>query len=365
MTIDTEERGENIRMLRDSAAAVADRGDLSRIRRLRFTSPGFDRAVWQQMAELGWTGLRRPVGRGGAGLGMAEYCALAEELGAALVPEPLIAGVLAVEVLDGAALREQLDGKALFLPAWQEQLQTLDCGETRFDGGRLTGCKRFVGGAEGADGFVVATAQGAVLVEAGAPGLTIRPVPAQDGGRIATLAFRDTPARPLAGDFRAALEDATLATAAYLLGVIEAALERTIDYLGTRTQFGVVIGSFQALQHAAVDMKVQAALTRASLGAAAALVDAGAGPGPRQAAVSRAKARASGAAMQVTQAAIQLHGGIGFSDEHDIGLFLRKAMVLAPAYGGAALHRRRHACLAIATAGDAPRSAESQLEGVQ
>ena len=151
-------------------------------------------------------------------------------------------------------------------------------------------------------------------------------------------------AQPIAGDLAEAIEEATLATAAYLLGVIERAFAMTLAYLKTRQQFGKPIGSFQALAHRAADLKIQVALTRASVEAAA--VDAryfGGGRRSGSAAVSRAKARASDAAMRVTREAIQMHGGIGYTDEYDVGLYLRKAMVLANLFGSAALHRARYA----------------------
>jgi alkylation response protein AidB-like acyl-CoA dehydrogenase len=117
----------------------------------------------------------------------------------------------------------------------------------------------------------------------------------------------------------------------------------TLDYLRTRKQFGRAIGSFQALQHRAADLQVQIALTRASVESAAVTLDAGAAASVRRAAVSRAKARASDAAMLVTRQAIQLHGGIGYTDEYDVGLYLRKAMVLANLYGSSSVHRARYA----------------------
>jgi alkylation response protein AidB-like acyl-CoA dehydrogenase len=343
-----EDRLENIRMLRESASAVADRSDLMRIRKLRFTPQGFDRAVWRQMAELGWLGLRMPEQRGGSGLGMLELCSLVEELGAALVPEPLIAGTLAAQLLQDEPLDAMLEGVSIYLPAWQEKAQCLEYEyRTTFVDGVVNGRKVFVGAANAADGFVVATMQGLALVSSREPGLTIKPVMLQDGGYSCELLFGNVAAQRLSGEFVDALDDAVLATAAYLLGMIEATLARTLEYLHTRKQFGVPIGTFQALQHAAVDMKLQAALSRASVERAAALVDAGAAAAERRAAISRAKARASEAAILVTKQAVQLHGGIGYSDEHDIGLFLRKAMVLAPAYGNAALHRKRYARFAI------------------
>ena len=158
------------------------------------------------------------------------------------------------------------------------------------------------------------------------------------------MTFDAAPAEAVAGSLDDAIEEATLATAATLLGVMERAFALTLDYLRTREQFGRRIGNFQALQHRAADLAMQIALTRASVEAAAATLDAGS-PQAR-AAISRAKARASEAGMLVTRQAIQLHGGIGYTDEYDVGLYLRRAMVLANSFGGAAVHRARFAAIA-------------------
>jgi alkylation response protein AidB-like acyl-CoA dehydrogenase len=131
---------------------------------------------------------------------------------------------------------------------------------------------------------------------------------------------------------------------------MDAAFAMTVEYLKTRSQFGRIIGSFQALQHKAADLRMQIALTRASLEAAAATLDAGATGDAARSAVSRAKARVAEASLLVTRQCIQLHGGIGYTDQYDVGLYLRKAMVLAGMYGGATLHRRRF--MAVTPEGD-------------
>jgi alkylation response protein AidB-like acyl-CoA dehydrogenase len=335
---------ENIRLIRDSAAAVtAPRGDLKRIRALRFTKPGFDRATFETMREMGWTALLVPEADGGAGLGMAEFCALAEELGAALLPEPLLGAATAARIHPALAADSRI-----VLPAWQERANSLATGGVTLRDGRLDGRKVFVPMAAGADAFLVVTEAGCALVPADAPGLTVSVETTQDGGHFGTLTFDRAPAEPVAADATAALEEATLAVAATLLGVMERAFALTLDYLKTRQQFGEPIGSFQALQHRCVDLQIQIALTRASLEAAARTLDtvtAAAAAAPRAAAVSRAKARAAHAAMLVTREAIQLHGGIGYTDEYDVGLYLRRAMTLANLHGSAALHRARYATL--------------------
>jgi len=200
--------------------------------------------------------------------------------------------------------------------------------------------------AAGADVLVVATRENTALVKVDTAGASLSVDFTQDGGHFGTLDLRNTVVDPLETSANEALEDAALATAAYLLGTMDRAFEIVLDYLKTRQQFGRPIGSFQALQHRAADLKIQIALTRASVESAASICDSTAPNVVRRAAVSRAKARASDAAMQVTRQAIQLHGGIGYTDEHDIGLFLRSAMVRCNQYGSAALHRARYAKLA-------------------
>jgi alkylation response protein AidB-like acyl-CoA dehydrogenase len=343
----TAERAENIRMLRDSAAAVAPRGgDLRRIRALRFAAPGFDPAVWRQMCEMGWVGLRVAEADGGAGLGMSEFCALAEELGGGLVPEPLVTASMAARMLRGEALEAVLSGGRIILPAWQERADTIEAGPgTVLRDGRVSGRKMFVPMAGGADAFLVTVPSGLALVNRDAPGVSIDLALTQDGGSLGTLTFDGAPAEPMAGNPDDAIEEAILATAATLLGLTERCFDLTLEFLRTRKQFGRPIGSFQALQHRAADLKLQIALSRASIEAAAATLDAGAPAPVRRAVVSRAKARAADAAMLITRQSIQMHGGIGYTDEYDAGLYLRRAMVLANSFGSSKLHRTRYAAM--------------------
>ena len=342
---EAEDRNENLRMLRDSAAAIAPRtGDLKRIRDQRFTEPGFDKSVWREICAMGWPGLHLPEDKGGSGLGMSEFCALTEELGAALTPEPLIPVAMAASLLPADQLSAVLAGDRIVIPAWQEKPNSIDLGgATTLSGGKLSGRKMFVPMAAGADAFLVTTAGGLALVERGAAGVSMHLEQTQDGGNFATITFDNAPAEAVAGDAAQALEEAALATSAYLLGVMDRAFAMTLDYMKTRQQFGRTIGSFQALQHRAVDLKIQVSLTRASVESAAVTLDTSSHPALRQSAVSRAKARAAEAAMIVTKQCIQLSGGIGYTDAYDVGLFLRKAMVMAPLFGTAALHRARYA----------------------
>jgi alkylation response protein AidB-like acyl-CoA dehydrogenase len=336
----------SMEMIRDSARGIVSHGDLSRIRKLRYTSPGFDRAVWSEMCELGWPALRLPEDKGGSDLGLLAYTALAEELGRGLVPEPLIPAVLASSLLEGGALDQHLSGEKLVIPAWQDAHGMLaPQGTLEVTDGKLTAKKRYVRMAGGADAFLIIGAGQAALVAADAPGVTVEAAVTQDGGHIATVRFEGTRCTIWDADPAPALAEAALATASYLLGVMQTAVEMTVAYLKTRVQFGQTIGNFQILQHMAVDMKLEVEVTAASIEAAALQWDND-GPMPAAyAAISRAKARASSAALKVTRDAIQLHGGIGFTDEHDIGLCLRKAMVEAAAFGGAKEHRANFARL--------------------
>ncbi|QKR99260.1 acyl-CoA dehydrogenase [Sphingomonas sp. CL5.1] len=331
----------SIEMIRDSARGIA-RQDLGRIRKLRFTLPGFDRSVWAEMCSLGWLALRLPEERGGAGLSLLAYAALAEEAGRALLPEPLIPAILASGLFDGVRHEQHIAGERLVLPAWMDGRDALEPARSLdIRDGRLFAHRIHVPLAAGADDFLVVGASRGALVAADAPGVEVTVHQTQDGGHVADVRFDGAPCQALAVDPRPALAEATLATAAYLLGLMDGALEITLAYLRQRVQFGKTLDQFQVLQHMAVDARLEIQLSRASIGQAALQWDTQGASSAAHAAISRAKARASAAARKVTRDCIQLHGGIGFTDEHDIGLFLRKAMVEAPRFGGPAQHRAR------------------------
>ena len=334
-----EDRAESIGMIRDSAGGLLGT-DMARVRKLRFTEPGFDPALLHAMAEAGWIGLMVAEAAGGTALGHAEMVALAEEIGRACAPEPLTALQLSAHLLEAAGhplLESLLAGEAIVLPAWQDRAGTLS--PATGDGPR-----RFVPMAAGATHFLWVDGGALHLLERDQ--VTLDTEQRQDGGHFGTLRPRGPLPAPIATGLGAAiataLDRAALATAAELLGGMEASFAMTLEYLRTRKQFGQVIGSFQALQHKAADARMQLSLARAAVEEAAFLLDEGTGT---PAHVSRAKARASEAAMAVQQACLQLHGGIGYTDDYDQGLHLRRAMVLAPLHGGGALHRARFVAL--------------------
>ena len=337
----SHDRSDLVTMIRDSAAAIVPPGgDLSRIRALRFTTPGFAPAVLRDMAALGWIGVRLPEAQGGVGLGMTESVGLYEELGRGLVPEPLIAATLAATLLaatgEDALLSRVLAGDTLVTVAGAHRL--FPNASASYDQ---------VEGADVAEAFVLIDGLGRRLVAHSE--VTINTTLLQDGSRVATIAVPVGAGRVLAAGLPAPLErardEAALSTAAYLLGVAEAAFALTLDYLRQRQQFGRPLAAFQVLQHRMADLKIQLVLTRASVAAAAEELDAGADDRSRARATSRAKARATDTALLVGREAIQLHGAIGYTDEYDAGLYLRRAMVLAGHYGSAYQHRRRFAAL--------------------
>ncbi|MCA8932957.1 MAG: acyl-CoA dehydrogenase family protein [Rhodospirillaceae bacterium] len=331
-----EEWVENVRMLTESAGAVvpAD-GTLARVRAARFTEPGFSREVWATIVEMGWLGICLGEEAGGYGLGLREAVALTGLLGKGLVPEPVIPATLALRLLEQAGADaipgEVLAGESVLLAAWQATPDGLDPrAGVEVAGGRLTGTKIAVAGGAGADAFAVTTPVGVAVVPCDAEGLSVTPLLMHDGTFHARLDFAAVPCAVLAcPDMEASLYEAVLLHAGYLLGLSEQAFEITLDYLRIRKQFEVPIGSFQALQHRATEIKVQLELARAAIGAAAASLDLGQHPARARMAVLRARTRAGGLARLVAREAIQMHGAIGYTDESDIGLYAKKALVEA------------------------------------
>lgn len=361
-------------MLADSVAAYTGHGtDLSRARRWRGSEAEYDRAAWRRMAELGWLGILVPEAYGGVGLGLAEAAIVAGGLARSLAPEPYTAtAVLAVRALDAAGsealktlLLPQIASGALIASlAWQERAGVLDSNAVEtvaipFEGGyRVNGVKRFIAGAAGADGYLVTagTAQGVGLlwVRCDAPGLERSLEPLADGRHFGALTMRDVtvprehaavaPAAPPAA-LAGALDDATVIIGAELHGVMGRALEMSLEYMRTRVQFGKPIGSFQALQHRAVDLYIQRELASAVLDEALRALDNGADSLTRARWASRVKARCGDAGSRITRESIQIHGAIGFTDELDAGLYLKRTLVLSAWLGSAAYHRRRYAAL--------------------
>jgi len=360
--------------LADSVADFTARGtDLARVRRLRGSAAEYDRAVWKKMAELGWLGILVPESFGGLGLGLAEMAIVARGLARALIPEPLTATAVLAATALAAAENEALKRSQLprlvagdLLPslAWQERAGELDPAaiETRatpFEGGfKVNGVKRFIAGAAQADAFLVSAraAAGAVLlwVPRETAGAHLELEPLADGRSFGSLRLDDAlvPRSGVAASGSAAREALDRAfdygcaiNGAELAGVMDRALEMSLDYLRTRVQFGRPIGSFQALQHRAVDLHIHNELASAVLEESIAALDRDPVAAVRSALASRIKARCADAAARITREAIQFHGAIGFTDEFDAGLYLKRALVLTAWLGAASWHRRRYARL--------------------
>jgi alkylation response protein AidB-like acyl-CoA dehydrogenase len=363
---------DTLRMLRDSAADFAAL-DAARVRRLRGAACGFERSVWREMAGMGWLGVLIPEEHGGLGLDLRAAVVIAEQLGRALYPEPYSASAVAATLGllhgDNAELKRRLlpqlaAGEIIASLAWQDERGGLDIDQCavsgREQGGALVldGESRFVFTPD-ADGFVVAarSAHGIELhwIAREAAGLTCEAEARADGSASARLRFdavaatageRVASAASARAALQLALDHATLAASAELLGLMDCALDMTLEYLRTRVQFGKAIGSFQALQHRAVDLYIQKELSRATLGAAVAAVnDPDCAPERRTALASSAKARASQAALAICKEALQMHGAIGYTDEYDLGLYLNRALVLSAWLGNASAHRSRYANL--------------------
>ena len=362
MTTLTPEHQQAVRMIRDSAVQFfPPRGSAARVRELRFRAPGHDPATYRELCALGWAALRLPDAAGGSGLGVAELVAIAQAMGAALVPEPILATAAIAPLLSHAALaptlKQVLSGQLIVAPAWTEKANALDAEPTTtFAAGKVNGTKRFVA-AGGAQAFLVQARGCLALVQRDDPGVTVTQHFTQDGGVLAELRLHDAAGIAVAGSLHNALHELTLANAGMLLGTMERMIEITLDYLGTRRQFGQPIGSFQVLQHRMVDLRLQLDIARAVLTEAAATLDSQADAALRAMAVSRASARLSEAAMGTAREAIQLHGAIGMTDECDVGLYARKVLTLYNRFGSAALHRARYLRLHRAAALDAGRPA--------
>jgi alkylation response protein AidB-like acyl-CoA dehydrogenase len=289
---------------------------------------------------------------------MREQTILSEALGRALIAEPVAsASVLSGVLIADAPVSEErqrlgegiADGQLIVTPALQDSIGawcTTPVSATRQEGGFvLNGAKQFVDAARSATDFLVTamTVEGNVLLSAPARtrGLSIAERPGIDGAAIATVSFVECfiPSEGLLASgeqcgaiLDAALLRARLALAAELAGLASAALERTVAYTRDRVQFGKPIASFQSIQHRLVEMWMDAEFACAAVGNAVGMLATGDGLGARLA-VLAAKARAGDAAFSICRRAVHLHGAMGFTDECDIGIYLKRAISLNASLG--------------------------------
>ncbi|OUS18913.1 acyl-CoA dehydrogenase [Rhodobacterales bacterium 59_46_T64] len=350
---------EDLRMLRESARTLFERaGGSGRSRKLRDADGGWDADMIRELAEAGVFGVTVPEDNGGLGMGLAAGGVIAEEVGRVIAPEPVVVTVgLSLGLLrrlcpDHAKMEQLVGGATVLAVAWQERGPNGGPAEARcrYADGKLTGSKAWVVGAVGADGFLVVADSDAgpvlVLAEAKASGLSLEKSPQADGSAMGELSFSGSPAEQLADGAAVkdaladAVSDATALAAAELVGLSDRAFEITLDYIKTREQFDKPIGSFQVIQHRAVDLHVMREVAQAGVREALAQMDSEADPKIRARLASRAKARAVSAAKKITRDSIQLHGAVGYTDEFDIGLYLNRALVLSAWLGDDAYHRR-------------------------
>lgn len=344
---------------------VRERAPASRIRmfRDRRDSVGFSRELWGEMADLGWLGLQIPERYGGLGLGFFDLCVVLEQSGRELMPEPFIStlllGVQAL-LLGGTDQQKQLllpgvaEGDVLLAFGYEELRDPLI---VRVVGDRfeLTGQKVQVLDAHVADRiFVVASAEDGAktlfMVDPRMDGVSVTrqyridglnaAIVALEGVKVGSDAIVGSHGRG-AALLREVLERAAAGAAAQMLGASEQAFDDTIGYLKEREQFGVPIGSFQALQHRAVSVFTEIELTRSAVLAAARAVDESPDDVSRLSAL--ANAMASETFLHTAKEAIQMHGGIGVTDEHDIGFYMKRAHAAHTSFGRPSDHRRRWA----------------------
>ncbi|HJY58943.1 MAG TPA: acyl-CoA dehydrogenase family protein [Streptosporangiaceae bacterium] len=368
LEISTEQRE-----LRESVRRfLTERAPLTRVRELMETADGTDPDVWRQAsAQLGLAGIAVPEEYGGAGFSFAEQAIVLEELGAALFPGPYLASaVLAATALlasdDQETMKDLLPGIAagetVATLAFTEDGGSWDPASIRLaatkdataknNGWRLDGHKSFVLDGHSADLILVVAATGTggqlslFAVTSTADGLTRRALPTLDQTRkLARLSFNHTPARLVGepGAARAALDHtldvAAVALAAEQLGGAQRALDMAVAYAKVRQQFGRPIGSFQAIKHRCADLLLEVESLRSAVGYAAAAVAADSTEVPVLAPLL--KAYASEVYSHVAGENIQIHGGIGFTWEHDAHLYLKRAKASELFLGDASYHRER------------------------
>jgi len=351
---------ESQQMLKDNARKFfADECPMSEVRRLMETEIAYDEALWAKMAEQGYTGIIFPEEYEGVGLGKVELILLMEEAGRALLPGPLFSTV----ALGGAILSEAAtpaQKKKYLAPICRGQVRgtgaILEAGtswdltevRTTSANGKITGEKVFVPDAAIADFLVVAAREGVFVVDAQKKGVNIEPMEGMDQTRkLYCVHFENAPAERLGNSsgLARALDVATAALAAELVGGMQRTLDITVEYAKTRKQFGKPIGIFQAVQHQCADMYLELESSRSAAYYAGWAIEQGA---PDAAvAVSIAKMYASDAARTVGNRGIQIHGGMGFTWENDLHLYYRRAKASETALGDATFHRERIARLVI------------------
>ena len=371
---------DNQAMLAEAARKYVERGYTPAARVASLASPhGCSPARWREFAEMGWLALAIPEADGGLGGTLSDMCAVAEELGHALIVEPLVAcGVTAAVLLDATADAAQrrrwlpalgAGAKRIAFAAWEPHSRfdatQVATRAARVDGGyRLTGTKELVAGAPGADALIVCAmvdAQPALFLidTQAADGLALQGYAMVDGRHAAHLKLegvrvgadaRLEAAADVPGAIERALDHTMLVLCAETVGVMSHAFQATLDHVRQRKQFGRIVASNQALQHRLVDMHVAIEEARALVRSAAQGFDGGVAR--RRGLVAAAKAYVSQAARLVWEEAVQMHGAIGLTDEYMLGRHVRHLATAHVYFGDFEHHLER-----LAAADDASHAA--------
>lgn len=368
-------------MLQQSARDFCrEQAPVAVLRRLRDSRDpdGYSTELWQAMVALGWAGMAIPEAYGGFGFGYSGLGLVLEETGRTLVPTPLVSTVLLsaslinlagneeqkLELLPGIASGDSVVALALEETAIHNPLH-IELKAVRTGSGYiLNGVKDFVLDAHVADQFiVVARTEGETghqdgislfMVDATSLGVEVQKLNMVDSRNAGNVRFVDVevPDDALLGQenkgwpaLSRTLDIGRIGLAAEMLGGIQEVFERTVEYMKQRTQFGVPIGAFQALQHRAAIMYSEIELCKSLVLKALNELDRGEEAEDIPALASMCKAKLSDVYMLVTNEGVQMHGGIGMTDEFDIGFFLKRARVAQQTLGDAAFHRDRYASL--------------------
>ena len=368
---------EEQQILRDSAKGfIAEKSPVTELRRLRDSNDenGFDTGLWSQMAEMGFAGIIIPEEYGGAGFGYRGLGLVLEEAGRTLAASPLVSTSLlcASALLIGgsedqkkALLPEIASGNLVMALAMDEGAHhnpaNIEASAAKDgDGYVLNGTKSFVLDGHVAGKLIVAArtsgARGDTsgltlfIVDGNAAGVTRKRHIMVDSRNAAEITLKDV--KVAAGDvlgradngfeiLSETLDRARIGLAAEMLGSLQEAYERTIEYLKERKQFGVVIGSFQGLKHRAAKMFCDIELCKSVVADALDAIDERRNDIAQ--AASLAKARVGAAFNEISSEAVQMHGGIGVTDEYEIGFFLKRARVADATFGNVAFHSQRYA----------------------
>jgi len=346
---------EQLELQREARRFLEQQCPTTHVREFIEDPSGWSRALWKQMAHLGWMGMPFGEDVGGVGMGFMELALLLGELGRAIAPVPFLSsvGICGMAIArDGSGEQRRrwlpaiASGEAIMALAWADAPEGFGLEAVTMGGGsRLSGTKRVVLDAPAADAFLVAARDGeATRLYVVDEGFEIRAQQGYDLTRaVGEVTFQDAPAEPLPGDAARAWRHAVASTCAEMIGVAQAAVDISVQYAKEREQFGRPIGGFQAIKHKLAEMHTEVDASRAAVMYACWAVDTDALEADT--AVSVAKSFASDACARAAGDAIQVHGGIGYTWEHDTHLYTRRVKSLEAFMGDASYHRERLAQL--------------------